>query len=87
MPPCRGSSSATEAATTSRRLPLKARPAWTARLEDGCHDGREDGELVSGRRASRPRRAGAEEERARDHAARRAGKDGGARRATNAIFH
>jgi hypothetical protein len=44
------------------------------------HDG-------GGRRASRPRRASAEAVRARDHAARRVGRDGGARRATNAIFH
>ena len=32
-------------------------PADAARMEGGCHAGREDGELVAGRRASRPRRA------------------------------
>jgi len=47
MPPCRGSSSTTGAATTSRRLHSRLDRLRAARLEGGWHAGREGGELVA----------------------------------------
>ena len=72
--------------STCRSNPASRRDWLSARLEGVWHAGREDGTTVGSRRASRPRRALAEAERARDHAARRVGRDGGARRATSAVF-